>query len=60
MAQLSRARRRGIGFGLAVALTPVVLAGQTAPPACPPTRETVIAGAHYRAGRVHRLFLGAQ
>jgi len=58
MAQLSRARRRGIGLGLAVALTPVGLAGQTAAPAGPPTRQTVVAGDHYHAGWLHRLFLG--
>jgi hypothetical protein len=59
MAQLTRAPRRCIGLGLAVALTPVVLAGQTAAAAGPPTRQTVVAGAHYRAGWFHRLFLGA-
>ena len=59
MAQLSRARTRCIGVGLAVALTPVGLAGQTAVPAGPPTRQTVVAGAHYQAGWLHRLFLGA-
>src|SRR5438445_169326 len=59
MAQLSRARPRWIGLGLAAALTPVGLAGQTAAQAGPPTRQTVVAGAHYRAGWLHRLFLGA-
>jgi hypothetical protein len=59
MAELRRARRRWLGLGLAAALTPVALAGQTAAPASPPTRQTVIAGAHYRAGWLHRLFLGA-
>ena len=57
MAQL-RVLRRWLGLGLAAALTPVGLAGQTAAPAAPPTRQTVIAGAHYRAGWLHRLFLG--
>jgi len=66
MAQLSRARTRCIGVGLAVALTPVGLAGQTTAGGAgggagggPPTRQTVVAGAHYRAGWLHRLFLGA-
>ncbi len=58
MAQL-RVLRRWLGLGLAAALTPVDLAGQTAAPAAPPTRQTVVAGAHYRAGWLHRLFLGA-
>ncbi|PYO60481.1 MAG: hypothetical protein DMD70_08495, partial [Gemmatimonadetes bacterium] len=39
------------------------LAGQTTAAAGagggPPTRQTVVAGAHYRAGWLHRLFLGA-
>jgi len=59
MAQLSKTRRRCIGLGLAAALTPVGLAGQTAAPAGPQARQTVVAGAHYRAGWLHRLFLGA-
>src|SRR5438093_344653 len=60
MAQLSRVRRSCIGLGLAAALTPVRLAGQTAAaPAGPPIRQTVVAGAHYHAGWLHRLFLGA-
>jgi len=59
MAQLNRARRRWIGVGLAAALTPVSLAGQTAALAAPPTRQTVVAGDHYHAGWLHRLFLGA-
>ena len=59
MAQLSGARRRCIGLGLAVALTPATLAGQTAVPARPPTRQTVVAGDHYHAGWLHRLFLGS-
>ncbi len=58
MAQLG-VLRRWLGLGLAAALTPVGLAGQTAAPAAPPTRQTVVAGAHYRAGWLHRLFLGA-
>ena len=58
MAQL-RVRRRWLGLWLAAALTPVGLAGQTAVPGAPPTRQTVVAGAHYRAGWLHRLFLGA-
>src|SRR5438876_724298 len=58
MAQL-RVLRRWLGLGLAAALTPVGLAGQTAAPGAPPTRQTVVAGAHYRAGWLHRLFLGA-
>ena len=59
MAELKKARRRWLGLGIAAALTPAGLAGQTAAPASPPTRQTVIAGAHYRAGWLHRLFLGA-
>src|SRR5438093_8196330 len=58
MAQL-RVLRRWLGLGLAAALTPVGLAGQTAAPAAPATRQTVVAGARYRAGWLHRLFLGA-
>src|SRR3989475_856999 len=58
MAQLGVVRRWP-GPGLAAALTPVGLAGQTVAPAAPPTRQTVVAGAHYRAGWLHRLFLGA-
>src|SRR5438309_12017933 len=58
MAQLG-VLRRWLGLGLAAALTPVGLAGQTAAPAAPPTRQTVVAGAHYRAGWLHRLLLGA-
>src|SRR3989454_3023831 len=54
MAQL-RVVRRWLGLGLAAALTPVGLAGQTAAPGAPPTRQTVMAGAHYRAGWLHRL-----
>ena len=62
MAQLRRARRRWIGIGLVAALVPGRVAGQTAvpaPPSRPPTRQTVVAGAHYRAGWLHRLFLGS-
>src|SRR5438309_1266789 len=58
MAQL-RVLRRWLGLGLAAALTPVGLAGQTAAAAAPATRQTVVAGARYRAGWLHRLFLGA-
>src|SRR5881392_571144 len=58
MAQL-RVLRRWLGLWLAAALTPVGLAGQTAAPAAPVTRQTVVAGARYRAGWLHRLFLGA-
>lgn len=59
MAQLNRARGRWIGFGLAAALTPVALAGQATAPARAPTKQTVVAGDHYRAGWLHRLFLGS-
>ncbi len=61
MAQLSRARRRGIGLGLAVALAPMGLTGQTvaARPPGSPTSRTVAAGDHYQAGWLHRLLLGA-
>jgi hypothetical protein len=48
-----------LGLGLAVALIPVGLGGQTAAPTGPPTGQTVVAGDHYRAGWLHRLFLGA-
>src|SRR5437867_2874649 len=58
MAQLSRARRRGIGLGFAAVLTPVALVGQVAASAGPPARQTVVAGAHYHAGWLHRLLLG--
>src|SRR5207247_1222111 len=61
MAQLSRARRRGIGLGLAVALAPMGLTGQTvaARPPGSPTSRTVATGDHYQAGWLHRLLLGA-
>jgi len=61
MAQLSGARRRGIGLGLAVALAPMGLTGQTpaARPPGSPTSRTVVAGDHYQAGWLHRLLLGA-
>src|SRR2546423_15693476 len=58
MAQL-RVRRRWLGLGLAAALTPVGLAGQTAAPAAPATRQTVVAGAPSSGGWLPRLFLGA-
>ena len=58
MAELRGARRCWLALGLAAALTPAGLAGQTAAPAASPTRQTVIAGDHYRAGWLHRLFLG--
>jgi len=58
MAQLSRARQRWIGFGLAAVLTPATLTGQTPAPARGPTRQTVVAGDHYHAGWLHRLLLG--
>jgi len=57
MAQLSRACLWFVS--LAAVLTPVALAGQATPPARPPTRQTVVAGDHYRAGWLHRLFLGS-
>ena len=59
MAQLSRARRRWIGVGLAAVLTPAALPGQTPTPARPATRQTAVAGDHYHAGWLHRLLLGA-
>ena len=59
MAQLNRARGRWIGFGLAAALTPVALAGQATAPARAPTKQSVVAGDHYHAGWLHRLFLGS-
>src|SRR5213593_2968766 len=59
MAELSRARRRWLGLGLAAALPLAGATGQT--PARPDSgaRRTVVAGAHYRAGWFHRLFLGS-
>src|SRR5947208_4046614 len=57
MAQLG-VLRRWLGLGLAAPRTPVGLAGQTAAAAAPASRQTVVAGARYRAGSLHRLFLG--
>jgi hypothetical protein len=57
MAQLIRARPWFLG--LAAALAPVALAGQATVPARSPTRQTVVAGDHYHAGWLHRLFLGS-
>ncbi|HYU88903.1 MAG TPA: BamA/TamA family outer membrane protein [Gemmatimonadales bacterium] len=57
MAQLNRAP---VWFaGLAAVLTPVALAGQATAPARSPTKQTVVAGDHYHAGWLHRLFLGS-
>src|SRR2546423_12332225 len=58
MAQL-RVRRRWLGLGAGAGRTPVGLGGQSAAPAAAATRQTVVAGARYRAGWLHRLFLGA-
>src|SRR5258708_7925137 len=59
MAQLSGARRVWLA-SLAAALVPLAAAGQaTGAPAPPALRQTVAAGAHYRAGWLHRLLLGA-
>ena len=59
MDQLSGARRALLSLGLATALAPPALLGQTAGRAVPPERRTVVAGAHYRAGWLHRALLGA-
>ncbi len=58
MAQLSGVGWR-IGLQLGMALTPVGLHGQTAAPADSPARRTVVAGARYQAGWLHRFLLGA-
>src|SRR4029077_12384688 len=57
MAQLSRPCPWVVG--LATMLTPALLAAQATPLARSPTRQTVVAGDHYRAGWLHRLLLGA-
>jgi Omp85 superfamily domain len=57
MAQLSRPCPWVVG--LATMLTPALLAAQATPPTRSPTRQTVVAGDHYRAGWLHRLLLGA-
>ena len=51
----------GIAVWLVITVvTPASAAAQTpAGPAEPPTRQTVVAGAHYRAGWLHRLLLGS-
>src|SRR5437016_5191930 len=59
MDQLSGARRALLSLGLAAALAPPALLGQTAGSTVPPERRTVVAGAHYRAGWLHRVLLGA-
>ena len=56
MAQLSRLCPWVVGLAL---LTPELLPAQATPPTRSPTRQTVVAGDHYRAGWLHRLFLGA-
>jgi len=57
MAQLNRPCPWVVG--LATVLIPVTLAGQATAPTRSPTRQTVVAGDHYRAGWLHRLLLGA-
>ncbi len=56
---MSGAARAAIALGFAALLGPGGIVGQTAAPANSPTRSTVVAGAHYRAGWFHRLLLGA-
>src|SRR5438309_10134890 len=58
MARVSRARGAAVALGVAAALAPAGAAGQAVPPS-PAVRQTVVAGAHYRAGWFHRLMLGA-
>ena len=58
MAQLSGPGWR-IGLQIAMALTPVGLHGQTAAAADSPARRTIVAGARYQAGWLHRVLLGA-
>src|SRR2546425_166946 len=58
MARVSSARGAALALGVAAALAPAGAAGQ-AGPANPAGRQTVVAGAHYRAGWFHRLLLGA-
>src|SRR5438552_19097659 len=59
MDRLSGARRALLSLGLATALAPPALRGQTAGGTVPPERRTVVAGAHYRAGWLHRVLLVA-
>src|SRR5437588_6051644 len=59
MDRLSGARRALLSLGLATALAPPALRGQTAGGTVPAERRTVVAGAHYRAGWLHRVLLGA-
>jgi hypothetical protein len=65
VAQLNRGLPGRLGMGLATALAAALpLTAQTAPspppaPPAPPPRQTVVAGAQYRAGWFHRLMLGA-
>src|SRR2546425_450261 len=58
MARVSGARGARLALGLAAGLAPAGTAGQAVPPS-PAVRQTVVAGAHYRAGWFHRLMLGA-
>ena len=60
MAQLIGRRWLSFGLGLAGTLAPLGAAGQTGASAVgSPSRQTVVAGAHYQAGWLHRLLLGA-
>src|SRR5438445_9698000 len=58
MARVSSARGAALALGVAAGLAPAGVAGQ-AGPANPAGRQTVVAGAQYRAGWLHRLLLGA-
>ncbi len=58
MARVSSARGAALALGVAAALAPAGAAGQ-AVPADAAVRQTVVAGAHYGAGWLHRLLLGA-
>jgi len=60
MAQVTGAWRIVLGLVLPAATVALPTAAQnTAAPATRPIRRTVVAGAHYRAGWLHRLMLGA-
>src|SRR5437899_3756322 len=58
MARVNTAQGGGLALGLAAGLAPAGAGGQAIPPS-PAVRQTVVAGAHYRAGWLHRLLLGA-
>ncbi len=58
MAQVVKSWPVVLGVTLHGVLGPLLLDAQTLPPP-PPTRQTVVAGEHYRAGWFHRLMLGS-